>query len=75
MTVGIAKTVTRKFMKKSEMVEIITKIIANMRYEHIPSDQISEEVLYKLEAAGMIPPNQYACINEFRFEWEDEDEA
>lgn len=66
-------------MKRSEAIEEMEST-----WREYTRDLLSEDfsgirngmslVLYKLEALGMVPPNQYACTNEFRFEWEDEDE-
>lgn len=59
-------------MKKSEVIKILTDYLEGVTFKD--DKGTAEDILYLLEEAGMIPPNQYACTNEFRFEWEDEDE-
>lgn len=66
-------------MKRSEMIDIIEAelyMIQNIKgnnQEFLTS--IAKGILDRIEECGMIPPDQYACTNEHRFEWEDEDEA
>jgi len=44
-------------------------------YQHdLSTQEVAEVLLELIEQKGMAPPNQYASTNEFRLEWEDEDE-
>ena len=59
-------------MKRSDFIKKVLKSDENTVF--VSEEQVANslEIFISL---GMIPPNQYACTNEFRFEWEDEDEA
>ena len=82
MTVGIVKTVTRKFMKRSEMIwELATELIlfdTGINYDK--AQEIAEHLLYRAEKAGMLPPTKPHKIPHAysRFvkhcKWENEDE-
>ena len=37
-------------------------------------DNLALRIMTEIEQMGMLPPNQYASTNEFRFEWEDEND-
>lgn len=57
-------------MKKSEMIEAIREF--NSYDNAYNDDEYAKQLVDFIEGRGMIPPNQYASTNEFRFEWEDE---
>ena len=63
-------------MKRSEMVVNLAISLMSRLPEMSKEDRrdFASELLQVLEIDGMIPPNQYACTNEFRFEWESEDD-
>ena len=69
-------------MKRSEILSLIANQLdfLNGKFEGARDDFTVEElsnadvILTTIEATGMVPPNQYANINEVRFEWEDEDD-
>lgn len=62
-------------MKRSEIEKIVAMyLMKEFSFEKRKWYEIGEKVIDLVEKAGMIPPNQYASTNEFRFEWEDEDE-
>jgi len=69
--VGIATIATRRFMKRSEFIQ---KVLSHEDNTVFTGEGTIESALNLFELLGMIPPNQYACTNEFRFEWEDEHE-
>ena len=58
-------------MKRSEMIHIMIEAERDMM-SYKDSNAFMSGLLKKMEEAGMLPPNQYACNNEFRFEWENE---
>jgi len=62
-------------MKRSEMINILIDIIEDRDLESSSPYGVALDILGIIEEEGMLPPNQYACTNEFRFEWEDENEA
>jgi hypothetical protein len=46
-------------MKRSQMINIITEVVVNSRFEHpldLDSESIAEEFLETIEKAGMSPP-------------------
>ena len=58
-------------MKRSEALEEIKRY--NNSIDPYDDRPFEEQILWFMECAlGMIPPNQYANSNEFRFEWEKE---
>jgi hypothetical protein len=65
-------------MKRSEMLKLMMESYAkDVPYHEDGGVQMAWKIsrlLDDMEKAGMIPPNMYACTNEFRFEWEEEDE-
>ena len=60
-------------MTKTEMIDVISDAILNCKGQKT-IDQTSKYILKEMERHGMLPPNQYSCTNEFRFEWESEDD-
>jgi len=64
-------------MKRSEMVKLLYEAInshMDVKMDYHVSIAAIKSGLNSIEKAGMLPPNQYACTNEFRFEWEPEDD-
>ena len=65
-------------MKRSEMIRYLAKELK--RKDKCVTTNIDqckylvEKVLKSCENKGMTPPNQYASTNEFRFEWEPEND-
>lgn len=56
-------------MKKSEMLKIITKAIANWTViEHATYQEIAKDLLATIEEAGMLPP-----VNENNYHYMDND--
>lgn len=60
-------------MKRSKMLVIIKSCLYHLDSSDPEALSMSKSILNAIEANGMIPPNQYACTNEFRFEWEEEE--
>ena len=60
-------------MTRDEMIEYMSNLV-----ESTPEDASMYHrmnmLLSRMERLGMVPPNQYACTNEFRFEWEPKDD-
>lgn len=61
-------------MKRSTMIAQIELLIQECERDQLGVEESAERLLDFIENCGMIPPNQYACTNEFRFEWEPEDD-
>jgi len=57
-------------MKKSDFIQAVLSHEENTVFT---GEGTVEAALDLFELLGMVAPNQYACTNEFRFEWEDED--
>ena len=60
-------------MKRSEMIDIIEAELYMFGEDQALLTSIAKGILDRIEECGMIPPDQYACTNEHRFEWEDEE--
>jgi hypothetical protein len=80
MTVGIVKTVTGKFMKRSEMViNIAIELMSRLpEWEKSERSNFASEILQAIEIQGMIPPYIESdlgyCERCDSAEWEDEDD-
>ena len=65
-------------MKKSdyskELVQYILKKDQHLALNKVQTEQLVKYIVQYNDKVRMIPPNQYACTNEFRFEWESEDD-
>lgn len=55
------------------MIDIIEAELYFFNEDQGLLSSIAKSILDRIEEKGMVPPDQYACTNEHRFEWEDEE--
>ena len=65
-------------MKRSDMITVIRDyldLVEDCTKDEFSNNSMAEYIIGCCETWGMTPPNQYANTNEFRFEWEPEEES